>query len=49
MKELTDLYPMQPEIISAGGSIKRLSVSAGILQHLQLRQFFIQRPSRWQL
>lgn len=34
MKELIDLYPVQPEIINAGGSIKSLSVSAGTLQHL---------------
>lgn len=42
MKELTDLYPMKPEIINAGGSIKSLSVSAGILQHL-LRWCFSSR------
>lgn len=43
MKELTDLYPMKPEIINAGGSIKSLSVSAGILQHLLLRWCFSSR------
>jgi len=40
VKELTDIYQMQPEIISAGGSIKSVSVSADILQRLLLRRCF---------